>query len=207
VSNFSKKKKPQARKARPHADRQPQPRFPPLSPVPHQNHPNSRKVVVVPTPRHLQLNKKDRQIKHPEAPGFIELKSQSNVVAAGCSMQTKGVSPLHRPHRQLSLRGAVMIDPRPGPYARKKTKKTYIHHRMPESLRAFWRMVSLTAAKTRRILVVSVAWVRLEFGLCVISSSRSSRNNSSSRSSGSSSSSIRRSQTKLTEDKDSDSRD
>ena len=35
-------------------------------------------------------------------------------------------------------------------------------HRMPESFRAFCRMVSLTAAKTRRMLVVSVAWVRLE---------------------------------------------
>jgi len=38
------------------------------------------------------------------------------------------------------------------------------NHRMPESLRAFWRMVSLTAAKTRRMLEVSVAWVRL--GVC-----------------------------------------
>ena len=35
---------------------------------------------------------------------------------------------------------------------------------MPESFRAFCRMVSLTAAKTKRILVVSVAWVRLTFG-------------------------------------------
>lgn len=33
---------------------------------------------------------------------------------------------------------------------------------MPESLRAFCRIVSFTAAKTRRIFVVSVAWVRLE---------------------------------------------
>ena len=32
---------------------------------------------------------------------------------------------------------------------------------MPESLRAFWRMVSLTAAKTSRIFDVSVACVRL----------------------------------------------
>lgn len=32
---------------------------------------------------------------------------------------------------------------------------------MPESLRAFWRMVSLTAAKTRRMFEVSVACVRL----------------------------------------------
>ena len=32
---------------------------------------------------------------------------------------------------------------------------------MPESFRAFCKMVSLTAAKTRRILDVSVAWVRL----------------------------------------------
>jgi hypothetical protein len=35
-------------------------------------------------------------------------------------------------------------------------------HRMPESFKAFCRIVSLTAAKTRRMLVVSVAWVRLE---------------------------------------------
>ena len=34
-------------------------------------------------------------------------------------------------------------------------------HRIPESLRAFWRMVSLTAAKTSLIFDVSVAWVRL----------------------------------------------
>lgn len=32
---------------------------------------------------------------------------------------------------------------------------------MPESLSAFWRMVSLTAANTSRILEVSVACVRL----------------------------------------------
>ena len=35
-------------------------------------------------------------------------------------------------------------------------------HRMPESFRAFCKMVSLTAAKTSRMLVVSVAWVRLK---------------------------------------------
>lgn len=35
-------------------------------------------------------------------------------------------------------------------------------HRMPESARALCRMVSLTAAKTRRMLDVSVAWVRLD---------------------------------------------
>lgn len=34
-------------------------------------------------------------------------------------------------------------------------------YRIPESLRAFWRMVSFTAAKTSRMLEVSVAWVRL----------------------------------------------
>lgn len=34
-------------------------------------------------------------------------------------------------------------------------------HRMPESANALWRMVSLTAAKTRRIFEVSVACVRL----------------------------------------------
>lgn len=33
---------------------------------------------------------------------------------------------------------------------------------MPESLRAFCRMVSLTAANTNRMFVVSVAWVRLQ---------------------------------------------
>ena len=38
----------------------------------------------------------------------------------------------------------------------------YLHHRMPESLRAFCKMVSFTAANTKRIFVVSVAWVRLE---------------------------------------------
>jgi hypothetical protein len=35
---------------------------------------------------------------------------------------------------------------------------------MPESFKAFCRIVSLTAAKTRRMLVVSVAWVRLMLG-------------------------------------------
>ena len=35
-------------------------------------------------------------------------------------------------------------------------------HKMPESLRAFWRMVSFTAAKTSRMFEVSVACVRLE---------------------------------------------
>jgi hypothetical protein len=32
---------------------------------------------------------------------------------------------------------------------------------MPESFKAFCNMVSLTAAKTRRIFDVSVAWVKL----------------------------------------------
>lgn len=32
---------------------------------------------------------------------------------------------------------------------------------MPESAKALWRMVSLTAAKTSRMFEVSVAWVRL----------------------------------------------
>lgn len=36
-------------------------------------------------------------------------------------------------------------------------------HRIPESLRAFRRMVSLTAAKTNRMFDVSVAWVRLNY--------------------------------------------
>ena len=36
------------------------------------------------------------------------------------------------------------------------------YYRIPESLRAFCRIVSLTAAKTRRIFVVSVACVRLK---------------------------------------------
>ena len=34
-------------------------------------------------------------------------------------------------------------------------------HRIPESLSAFWRIVSLTAAKTRRMFDVSVACVKL----------------------------------------------
>ena len=38
----------------------------------------------------------------------------------------------------------------------------YLRHRMPESLRAFCKMVSFTAANTKRIFVVSVAWVRLD---------------------------------------------
>lgn len=36
------------------------------------------------------------------------------------------------------------------------------HHKIPESFRAFWRIVSFTAANTRRIFEVSVACVRLE---------------------------------------------
>lgn len=36
-----------------------------------------------------------------------------------------------------------------------------MRYNMPESLRAFWRIVSLTAAKTSRMLDVSVACVRL----------------------------------------------
>ena len=35
-------------------------------------------------------------------------------------------------------------------------------YRMPESFKAFCRIVSLTAAKTKRIFDVSVAWVRLK---------------------------------------------
>lgn len=35
-------------------------------------------------------------------------------------------------------------------------------YRMPESFKAFCRIVSLTAAKTKRIFEVSVAWVRLK---------------------------------------------
>ena len=35
------------------------------------------------------------------------------------------------------------------------------HYNMPESLSAFWRIVSLTAANTNRMLVVSVACVKL----------------------------------------------
>ena len=35
-------------------------------------------------------------------------------------------------------------------------------HNMPESAKALWRIVSLTAAKTRRIFEVSVACVRLD---------------------------------------------
>lgn len=37
-----------------------------------------------------------------------------------------------------------------------------VAHKMPESASALWRMVSLTAAKTRRMFDVSVAWVRLK---------------------------------------------
>jgi hypothetical protein len=33
------------------------------------------------------------------------------------------------------------------------------------SLRAFWRIVSFTAAKTRRILLVSVACVKLQISI------------------------------------------
>jgi len=36
-----------------------------------------------------------------------------------------------------------------------------VAQRMPESFRAFWRIVSFTAAKTSRIFDVSVACVRL----------------------------------------------
>lgn len=51
----------------------------------------------------------------------------------------------------------------------KERHETYDGHRLnrpsdqriPESLNAFCRMVSFTAAKTRRIFVVSVAWVKL----------------------------------------------
>lgn len=39
------------------------------------------------------------------------------------------------------------------------------YQRIPESLSALLRMVSLTAANTRRMLEVSVACVRLEAGL------------------------------------------
>lgn len=35
-------------------------------------------------------------------------------------------------------------------------------YRIPESFKAFCRIVSLTAAKTKRIFEVSVAWVRLK---------------------------------------------
>jgi len=38
----------------------------------------------------------------------------------------------------------------------------FLVYKMPESARALCRMVSLTAAKTRRMLDVSVAWVRLD---------------------------------------------
>ena len=38
-------------------------------------------------------------------------------------------------------------------------------YRTPASLRAFWRIVSFTAAKTRRILLVSVACVKLQISI------------------------------------------
>ena len=37
-----------------------------------------------------------------------------------------------------------------------------VAYRIPESFKAFCKIVSLTAAKTSRMLVVSVAWVRLK---------------------------------------------
>jgi len=39
-------------------------------------------------------------------------------------------------------------------------KSGRIDHNMPESFRALWRMVSLTAANTSRMLLVSVACVK-----------------------------------------------
>jgi len=39
--------------------------------------------------------------------------------------------------------------------------KIMLHQSMPESLSALFRIVSFTAAKTRRMLDVSVAWVKL----------------------------------------------
>ena len=38
-----------------------------------------------------------------------------------------------------------------------------MNHKMPDSMRAFCRMVSFTAANTNRILEVSVACVKLQF--------------------------------------------
>ena len=46
---------------------------------------------------------------------------------------------------------------------RNRSKKQHFHHNMPDSARALWRIVSLTAAKTSLMFDVSVAWVRLEF--------------------------------------------
>lgn len=44
-------------------------------------------------------------------------------------------------------------------------------HKIPESLRAFWRIVSFTAANTSRIFDVSVACVRL-FRLALLGSNK-----------------------------------
>lgn len=60
------------------------------------------------------------------------------------------------------------------PYA-ERTRKDIVcgveDHSMPESLSAFCSIVSLTAAKTSRMLEVSVACVRLD-GLAVVDRSR-----------------------------------
>jgi hypothetical protein len=42
------------------------------------------------------------------------------------------------------------------------TSVSDVHHKIPESFSAFWRIVSFTAAKTRRMFEVSVACVRLD---------------------------------------------
>lgn len=51
---------------------------------------------------------------------------------------------------------------------RRKRNKENRNYRIPESFNAFCRIVSFTAANTKRMFVVSVAWVRLitrfEFG-------------------------------------------
>ena len=46
--------------------------------------------------------------------------------------------------------------------AREREGKEMVAYRIPESFKAFCKIVSLTAAKTSRMLVVSVAWVRLK---------------------------------------------
>ena len=78
----------------------------------------------------------------------------------------------YRRHRPPCRFAEGDIAPLP-PVGRMKEKSTGVgdattavrhDHRMPESFRAFCRIVSLTAAKTSRMLVVSVAWVKLWCG-------------------------------------------
>ena len=55
-----------------------------------------------------------------------------------------------------------LADPNRGDNGRLANVQMYGDHNIPESLRAFCKIVSFTAAKTSRTLVVSVACVRLQ---------------------------------------------